>query len=84
MAKDETTSLEPERRSPVAVTVALLTAFVLLAIVGVVTVVMPEVSDAGDDEEAETEAAAASDPPHGAAAPPAGSAAPAAPAPAGP
>lgn len=42
---------EPERSSPTAVTIALMFGFVLLAIVGVFTVVMPEVRDDGDDEQ---------------------------------
>lgn len=49
-----------ERSSPLAVTIALVVGFVLLAIVGVVTVVVPEITDDGaTDEDAEAVAPAA-------------------------
>lgn len=46
---------ERERRSPMPATIVLLVAFVLLAVTGVVTVVMPEISDAGEDEDGDAE-----------------------------
>lgn len=60
LAKDAPSS-EPERRSPMTATVVLLVGFLLLAIAGVFTVVVPEISDAGDEDAAEAEPS--SDPP---------------------
>jgi hypothetical protein len=46
-------SAEFERKSPRAVMIALLLAFLGIAIVGVFTVVIPEISDDGEESEAE-------------------------------
>jgi hypothetical protein len=43
---------EPARSTPLLAQVLLIVGFVLLALVGVVTVVVPEVTDDGEDEEA--------------------------------
>lgn len=43
-------TLESEQSSPLGVQIALLIGFVVLAVVGVVTVVIPEVTDDGDEE----------------------------------
>lgn len=40
---------EPERSSPLGVTVALMLGFLMLAIVGVITVVVPELTDGHDE-----------------------------------
>ncbi|UJR81855.1 Hypothetical protein I5071_39200 [Sandaracinus amylolyticus] len=72
------TSAELQRGSPLAVTIGLLIGFVVLAIVGVVTVVVPEVTDDGDEETQDAEGDRPADAPEGdaPAAPPAASAAP--------
>jgi hypothetical protein len=47
---DAPDDLSPERRSPLAVTVGLAVVFLLLLGIGVVTVLIPELSDDADEE----------------------------------